>query len=95
MKITHSLLQKSQADSPLVSGFYLPAIKSRFATFINNICERFVTLINHASELKVWQSSDRAGHKWWNAYDPTTGNSISLDSEAEMRMWIEERYYQD
>ncbi|MFB2934899.1 hypothetical protein ACE1B6_06435 [Aerosakkonemataceae cyanobacterium BLCC-F154] len=94
MKIIHSSLQQNQANSPLISGLYLPAIKSKFATFINKICEGFVTLINHASELKVWQSRDRKGHTCWNAYDPTTGKSISLDSEAEMRMWIEERYYQ-
>lgn len=94
MKMTHSSFQQNQTNSPLIPGVNLPAITSKFATFINKICERVVTLINHASELKVWQSSDRKGHSWWNAYDPTTGKSISLDSEAEMRMWIEERYYE-
>lgn len=95
MKITHSSFHQNQTDSPLIPGFHLPAIKSRFATFINKICEGFVTLINHANELKVWQSRDRKGHTWWNAYDPATGKSISLDSESEMRMWIEERYHQN
>ncbi|MGA9379475.1 MAG: hypothetical protein WBV73_11970 [Phormidium sp.] len=91
----HNSLHQNQTNSPLIHGVHLSGIKSKLTMFINKICERFVTLINHASEPKVWQSSDRAGHTWWNAYDPTTGNSISLDSEAEMRMWIEERYYQD
>ncbi|MFB2833170.1 hypothetical protein [Floridanema evergladense] len=89
----HNSLHQNQSKSPLIHGIQLPQIKSKVASLINNICERFVTLINHASELKVWQTSDRKGHTWWNAYDPTTGNSISLDSEAEMRMWIEERYH--
>lgn len=90
----HNSLRQNQAGSRLINSVRLPEIKSKFVTFINKICQGFVTLINHASELKVWQSRDRKGHTWWNAYDPTTGNSISLDSEAEMRMWIEERYYQ-
>lgn len=91
----HNSLHQNQANSPLIHGTHLQEIKSKLATLTNKICKRFVTLINHASELRVWQSRDRAGHSWWNAYDPTTGKSISLDSEAEMRMWIEERYYQD
>jgi hypothetical protein len=89
----HNSLHKNQSNSPLIHRTHLPEIKSKLATLINKICEGFVTLINQASELKVWQSRDRAGHTWWNAYDPNTGNSISLDSEAEMRMWIEERYH--
>jgi len=31
------------------------------------------------------------GNTWWNAYDPA-GRSVSLASEAEMRIWIEKRY---
>lgn len=91
----HNSLHQNQSNSPLIHGSHLPEIKSNFTTLINKICQGVVTLINHASELRVWQSSDRKGHSWWNAYDPTTGKSISLDSEAEMRMWIEERYYQN
>ncbi|MFB2895737.1 hypothetical protein ACE1CI_22750 [Aerosakkonemataceae cyanobacterium BLCC-F50] len=91
----HNSLHQNQSNSPLTHGIHLQRINAKLATFINKICEGFVTLINHASELKVWQSRDRKGHTWWNAYDPTTGNSISLDSEAEMRMWIEDRYYQN
>jgi hypothetical protein len=91
----HDSLHKNQADSPLIQGIHLQEIKSKLTMLVNKICQRFVTLINHASELQVWQSSDRSGHTWWNGYDPSTGKSISLDSEAEMRMWIEERYYQD
>ncbi|WP_228061535.1 hypothetical protein [[Phormidium] sp. LEGE 05292] len=89
----HNSLHKNPTKSPLIHGVHLQASKSKLAILINKICERFVTLINHASELKVWQSRDRTGHTWWEAYDPSTGNSISLDSEAEMRMWIEERYH--
>lgn len=91
----HNSLHKKQAGSPLIHAIHLQEINSKLAILVNKICQRIVTLINHASELQVWQTRDRSGHSWWNGYDPSTGKSIRLDSEAEMRMWIEERYYQD
>lgn len=45
-----------------------------------------------APELRVWQSRTLRNRTMWNAYDPVTGDSISVGSEAEMRQWIEQRY---
>lgn len=45
-----------------------------------------------APELRVWQSRTLMNRIVWNAYDPVTGDSISVGSEAEMRLWIEQRY---
>ncbi len=30
--------------------------------------------------------------RWWYAFDPQTGNCVYADSEAEMRLWIEQNY---
>lgn len=46
-----------------------------------------------SNELRVWQSYDRFGNNWWHAYDPVTGRHTSVNSEAELRVWIETRYY--
>lgn len=43
-------------------------------------------------DLKVWQRSDRKGNRYWQAYNPTTGRSISAGSEDEIRAWIEQQY---
>jgi hypothetical protein len=45
-----------------------------------------------APELRVWQSRALLNRTVWYAYDPMTGDSISVGSEAEMRLWIEQRY---
>jgi len=45
-----------------------------------------------SNELRIWQTYDR-GNNWWHAYDPCTGCHTSVDSEAKMRAWIENRYY--
>lgn len=45
-------------------------------------------------EPKIWVTFDKSGKKNWHAYDPVTGRYVSVDSETEMRVWIEKRYYQ-
>ena len=46
------------------------------------------------NELEIWQSRDRHGNLLWNVHDPRSGRSAQLDSEQEVRIWLEERYYQ-
>lgn len=70
-----------------------PAKLPRIISILNKFWEQVVTAITKGQEPKVWQSTDRTGNTWWYAYDPTTGRSGCRDSEAEMRIWLEERYY--
>lgn len=58
------------------------------------ISQSFQRLIATSQELQFSQKTDRRGHKYWQAYDPKSGDSTSLSSEAEMRAWIEQHYYQ-
>jgi len=44
------------------------------------------------AQLRIWQTTDRYGHLWWNIYDPITRQSIQLPSEQEVRIWIDESY---
>lgn len=46
------------------------------------------------NEIEIWQSRDRHGNLLWNVHDPRSGRSAQLDSEQEVRIWLEERYYQ-
>jgi len=45
-------------------------------------------------EPHLWKTTDSTGQVTWNAYDPKTGRSAQYLSEHEMRVWLEERYYQ-
>jgi hypothetical protein len=58
------------------------------------ILQNFLRSIASSQELQVSQKTDRQGNKYWQAYNPETGSSTSLSSEAEMRVWIEQHYYQ-
>lgn len=88
MKTSNKPLQSANTSlrSPTVLFTLFPTLKA--------IWQRLIRTITSSKELQVWKTTDRHGHTYWHAYDPTTERSISLGSEAEMRMWIEQRYYQ-
>ncbi|MDX2231976.1 MAG: hypothetical protein NW220_20240 [Leptolyngbyaceae cyanobacterium bins.349] len=72
-----------------------PDRESQAGTFHHQLAilwDDFVTLVRGNSDLRVWQSVDHQGDRWWCAYNPQTGESLYTDSEAEMRMWIENTY---
>jgi hypothetical protein len=67
--------------------------RNKLVSIINSIGQRLVAVMTKEQELQIWQSSDRSGKTLWHGYDPVTGHSVCRDSEAEMRIWLEERYY--
>jgi hypothetical protein len=67
--------------------------KTKSVSFLRRIWKQLVTAIAREQELQIWQRSDR-GKTWWHGYDPRTGRSVCRSSEAEMRAWIEQSYYQ-
>ncbi|GAB4372252.1 MAG: hypothetical protein Kow00121_14440 [Elainellaceae cyanobacterium] len=42
------------------------------------------------SEPEVHQSLDDAGRVWWQVYDPKTGDTLYMESEEEVMVWIED-----
>ncbi|PSB24546.1 hypothetical protein [Stenomitos frigidus] len=44
-------------------------------------------------EPEVRRTLDRTGQAWWTVYDPSTGQTAYLESEAEVQIWLEERLY--
>jgi hypothetical protein len=60
---------------------------------LRNALQRIIESLITSNELQIWQTYDRFGKNWWHAYDPVTGQHTSVDSEAELRAWIEKRYY--
>jgi hypothetical protein len=76
--------------------------KVKFATFIQNsylfafLKKYWLNLVrwllDNNKEIQVWQKSDRHGNIYWKAYDPITGKSFSSGSEADISIWIEQRY---
>lgn len=98
MKSSTSWLNRQELERELqtISSYRAKSSTNKSSIFsrLNNVWQRLVLAIAHSSELQVWQTTDRQGNTWWNAYDPKTERSTCLASEAEMRIWIEQLYYQ-
>lgn len=84
-------MKTSQAPSD-ISQVSLNASTSFPLTF-KTVLQRFFLWLTSSQELRVWKTSERNGETGWHAYDPKTGRSICVASDAEMREWIERRYY--
>jgi len=67
--------------------------KPSILSALNKLLCQIVDFFLGGNELRIWRTNDH-GSSWWHAYDPVTGRSTSAHSEAEMRAWIEQRYYQ-
>jgi hypothetical protein len=59
---------------------------------LRNLWEDLIAVLTKEPEIKVWRKQDRHGNTYWQAYDPWTGDSVSIASELEMRYWLESRY---
>ncbi|MBW4517726.1 MAG: hypothetical protein KME11_21185 [Timaviella obliquedivisa GSE-PSE-MK23-08B] len=44
-------------------------------------------------EPKIYRSRDKSGSSFWTVYDQVTGRRVFFDSEAEVRGWLDRRYY--
>lgn len=65
----------------------------KLSSVFKQFWQHLVTSIVQGQEPRIWQHTDRTGKILWHGYDPHTQRSICVDSEAEMRIWLEERYY--
>ena len=52
-------------------------------------CLRFI----EPKEIKVLQKKDCQGNVYWLVFDPITKSYSYFYDEAEVRMWIEQSYY--
>lgn len=89
---------RSSEREKLDKIFYQPeqksTEKSKFLLTLTNVAQRVMHFLIGSNDLRVWETYDRFGNNWWHAYDPLTGRSITVESESELRAWIEQRYYQ-
>ncbi len=44
------------------------------------------------TDIQIWRSHERNGETHWHVFDPQTDHTDNFASEAEMRIWIDERH---
>ncbi len=65
----------------------LKSLIDQLKQFQKSLVEAFA----HRNELPVHQFVNGSDIMWY-AFDPTTGQCVYADSEAELRLWIEQNY---
>ncbi len=63
---------------------HLTGLKTRWQSLVRGWSTR--------SELQVRQIEDASGNRWWQAYNPQTGEMVYADSDTELRLWIKQHY---
>jgi hypothetical protein len=86
-----------------VSSFFTPlpdvelsqnvGIGQRLKGLVGKVGRAIATWVVQSSELKVFERCDHHGNLYYQVYDPLNRTSASFGSEAEIRAWLEQRYY--
>ncbi|MEC4892917.1 MAG: hypothetical protein SAL07_13035 [Oscillatoria sp. PMC 1051.18] len=72
-------------------GFFFEKIWQVIAKDI--VWEYLLNITVRSSEPRIYEKRDRYGKTYWQVYDPVTNFCYSFDSENEVRIWLERRYY--
>lgn len=59
---------------------------------LKKIFAEVVRFLSDSSEPRIQFKRDRLGNHFWRVYDPSTNQSATFSSEAEVRIWLEQRY---
>ncbi|HHP7245338.1 MAG TPA: hypothetical protein ACFE0H_11690 [Elainellaceae cyanobacterium] len=62
---------------------------------LQKIWQWFVSAMARNSEPRIWKVLDSNGNPYWRIHDPASDRMATLASEAEVRIWLEQRYYVD
>lgn len=59
---------------------------------LRNIWQSLITYLAGSSEPYVWKAQTSKGLQW-KVFDPIAQRQLTFNSEADVRVWLEERHY--
>jgi hypothetical protein len=71
--------------------------QQRFANLVKlfqRMAENALSFLSGSSDPRIDQWRDTTGKLHYRVYDPTIGQTLHFHSEAEVRSWLDQRYYQ-
>jgi hypothetical protein len=87
-------LQRQRFEQLMQETGHRPAEqKSVFATALTYLGDTIMRFLTSNNELRIWQRT-RNGRSTWFAYDPVTDRKRQFYSEQEVRLWLDNRYYE-
>lgn len=68
--------------------------KSGFAPKLKQIWNRIVKSMTATNEPTIASGRGKSGNTYWVIHDPLLGCRVFFNSETEVRVWLDKRYYQ-
>lgn len=92
---TNSLnLRSSTPFIPASSSAPSTTVWSRASRAAEHWMNRAVAYFAGQGAPRIWEQRDRTGATTFKVYDPKTERSYRFTSEADVRVWLEQRYLQ-
>lgn len=70
-----------------------PSKPSGIRQGFNQLVQGLLNNLSGSDEPRITEKRNRGGGSQWQVYDPTTGQSTTFLSEAEVRAWLDQRYH--
>lgn len=85
---------REQLERALHLDAAVPSRSSRWLSSLKAIATSVVkTFTQDSNAPRIWFSVSESGQKIWHVYDPITNNHGLYETEQDVRVWLEHRYY--
>lgn len=61
--------------------------------WLKPLLTKFLNFMTGNESIQIVQRRDRYGDTYWDAYDPATHSHHRFDTEQEVRIWLDQRFY--
>ena len=94
MKLSRLLSQKRFVSHQVVPYPKPQNQQNNIQQIRHQVWHNLVNYLTRPPEPRVQKKCNHRGKIWWKVYDPYTNRSAEFSSEAEVRMWLDQRHYQ-
>ncbi|NJR38570.1 MAG: hypothetical protein HC781_06630 [Leptolyngbyaceae cyanobacterium CSU_1_4] len=70
-----------------------PKQKQEQEPLVSRIFQTLVAKLSGNNDPQIKLKYSSSGQEYWHVYDPMTGKAETFATEAEVRIWVEQRYY--
>lgn len=92
--MSKSLINRYPSASTVDDFVKVHSLKSQCLTQLRRLGRAVARYISLSDEPKIYQCTGRQGEQYWRIYDPRLNQNITLSTDIEVRLWLEQRYTQ-
>lgn len=67
--------------------------KQKQESLVSRVFQTLVAKLSGGNDPQIKLKYSPSGHEYWHVYDPITGKAETFTTEADVRIWVEQRYH--